>query len=174
MKNGNFFNNKWLDKNYNKKIEIPPYQYHTADIGNVAKKNLNDGSMSTFNNVIYTVETLNRDLANDLRSGKKNLENLIKKLIDINDEGKIELSNIAKDLSNKIVYIYDNLVTCINEQRSENLKLQFELAKASKEKNELKHEVELLTEAVRKLEVALGIEPDGAFEAMLKYANNGK
>ena len=42
--------------------------------------------MSTFNNVIYTVETLNRDLANDLRSGKKNLENLIKKLIDINDE----------------------------------------------------------------------------------------
>ena len=105
--------------------------------------------MSTFNNVIYTVETLNRDLANDLRSGKKNLENLIKKLIDINDEGKIELSNIAKDLSNKIVYIYDNLVTCINEQRSENLKLQLELAKASKEKNELKHEVELLTEAVR-------------------------
>ena len=105
--------------------------------------------MSTFNNVIYTVETLNRDLANDLRSGKKNLEVLIKKLVDINDEGKIELSNIAKDLSNKIVYIYDNLVTCINEQRSENLKLQLELAKASKEKNELKHEVELLTEAVR-------------------------
>ena len=107
--------------------------------------------MSTFNNVIYTVETLNRDLANDLRSGKKNLEVLIKKLVDINDEGKIELSNIAKDLSNKIVYIYDNLVTCINEQRSENLKLQLELAKASKEKNELKHEVELLTEAVRLL-----------------------
>ena len=78
--------------------------------------------MSTFNNVIYTVETLNRDLANDLRSGKKNLDILIKKLVDINDEGKIELSNIAKDLSNKIVYIYDNLVTCINEQRSENVR----------------------------------------------------
>ena len=50
--------------------------------------------MSTFNNVIYTVETLNRDLANDLRSGKKNLDILIKKLVDINDEGKIEQLNL--------------------------------------------------------------------------------
>ena len=157
--------------NYNKKIEIPPYQYHTADIGNVAKKNLNDGSMSTFNNVIYTVESLNRDLANDLRSGKKNLEVLIKKLVDINDEGKIELSNIAKDISNKIVYIYDNLVTAINEQRCENLKLQLEISNITKEKNNLRHEVELLTDAVRKLEVSLGVDQSTPFERMLEYSS---
>ena len=41
-----------------------------------------------------------------LRKGKKNLDVLIKKLIEINDEGKVELSNIAKDISNKIVYIW--------------------------------------------------------------------
>ena len=162
-------------QNFDKFLDSPPsYQYHTDDIGDIRKKNFTDGTVSTFNNVIRTIDTINQDLAIDLRKAKKNLDLLIKKLIEINDEGKIELSNIAKDLSNKIVYIYDNLVTCINEQRSENLKLQLELAKASKEKNELKHEVELLTEAVRKLEVALGVEPDGAFEAMLKYANGGK
>ena len=130
--------------------------------------------MSTFNNVIQTVDTINQDLANDLRSNKRIMDVLINKLVDINDEGKVELSNIAKDLSNKIVYIYDNLVTCINEQRSENLKLQLELAKASKEKNELKHEVELLTEAVRKLEVVLGVDQDNAFEKMLNYATMNK
>ena len=65
------------------------------------------------------------------------------------------------------MYIYDNLVTNINEQRSENLKLQIELSKALKDKNELRHEVELLTEAVRKLEVSLGVEQDTAFETML-------
>ena len=88
-------------------------------------------------------------------------------MVEINDLGKVELSNITKDLSNKIVYIYDNLVTNINEQRSENLKLQIELSKALKDKNELRHEVELLTEAVRKLEVSLGVEQDTAFETML-------
>ena len=127
--------------------------------------------MSTFNNVIYTVETLNRDLANDLRSGKKTLDNLIKKLVDINDEGKIELSNIAKDISNKIVYIYDNLVTAINEQRCENLKLQLEITKMTKEKNNLRNEVELLTEAVRKLEASLGVDESRPFEKMLEYSN---
>ena len=93
-----------------------------------------------------------------------------KKLIEINDEGKVELSNIAKDISNKIVYIYDNLVTAINEQRCENLKLQLEISKITKEKNNLRHEVELLTEAVRKLEVSLGVEQNPPFEKMLEYS----
>jgi hypothetical protein len=155
----NAFDNLYDNKNL--------YQYHTADIGDLLKKNAQDGTMSTFNNVIQTVDTINQDLANDLRSNKRIMDVLINKLVDINDEGKVELSNIAKDLSNKIVYIYDNLVTLINEQRSENLKLQLELAKATKEKNDIKHEVEVLTEAVRKLEVALGVEQSGAFEAQL-------
>ena len=114
---------------------------------------------------------INLSLAIDLRKGKKNLDVLIKKLIEINDEGKVELSNIAKDISNKIVYIYDNLVTAINEQRSENLKLQLEISNMTKEKNSLRHEVELLTEAVRKLEVSLGVEQSPPFEKMLEYAS---
>ena len=96
---------------------------------------------------------------------------LIKKLIEINDEGKIELSNIAKDISNKIVYIYDNLVTAINQQRCENLKLQLEITKMTKEKNNLRNEVELLTEAVRKLEVSLGVNESRPFEKMLEYSS---
>ena len=120
--------------------------------------------------LLKEVDTINQDLAIDLRKGKKNLDVLIKKLIEINDEGKVELSNIAKDISNKIVYIYDNLVTAINEQRCENLKLQLEISKITKEKNNLRHEVELLTEAVRKLEVSLGVDQSPPFERMLEYA----
>ena len=148
----------------------PTYQYHTEDIGDIRKKNIEDGTISTFNNVIKTVDTINQDLALDLRKGKKKLDVLIKKLIEINDEGKVELINIAKDISNKIVYIYDNLVTAINEQRCENLKLQLEISKITKEKNNLRHEVELLTEAVRKLEVSLGVEQSPPFERMLEYS----
>ena len=149
----------------------PTYQYHTEDIGDIRKKNIEDGTISTFNNVIKTVDTINQDLAIDLRKGKKNIDILIKKLIEINDEGKVELSNIAKDISNKIVYIYDNLVTAINEQRCENLKLQLEISKLTKEKNNLRHEVELLTEAIRKLEISLGVEQSSTFERMLEFSN---
>ncbi len=158
-------------QNFDRFLDTPPmYQYHTEDIGDIRKKNIEDGTISTFNNVIKTVDTINQDLAIDLRKGKQNLDVLIKKLIEINDEGKVELSNIAKDISNKIVYIYDNLVTAINEQRCENLKLQLEISKITKEKNNLRHEVELLTEAVRKLEVSLGVEQNPPFERMLEYS----
>ena len=159
-------------QNFDKFLDTRPmYQFHTVDIGDVRKKAPEDDTMATFNNVIKTVDTINQDLAIDLRKGKKNLDVLIKKLIEINDEGKVELSNIAKDISNKIVYIYDNLVTAINEQRCENLKLQLEISNITKEKNNLRHEVELLTEAVRKLEVSLGVEQSPSFEKMLQYAN---
>ena len=158
-------------QNFDKFLDTRPmYQYHTADIGDTRKKYSSDETAATFNNVIKTVDTINQDLAIDLRKGKKNLDVLIKKLIEINDEGKVELSNIAKDISNKVIYIYDNLVTAINEQRCENLKLQLEISNITKEKNNLRHEVELLTEAVRKLEVALGVEQSPPFERMLEYA----
>ena len=159
-------------QNFDRFLDSPPmYQYHTQDIGDIRKKNISDGTISTFNNVIKTVDTINQDLAIDLRKGKKNLDVLIKKLIEINDEGKIELSNIAKDISNKIIYIYDNLVTAINEQRCENLKLQLEISNITKEKNNLRHEVELLTEAVRKLEVSLGVDQSPPYERMLEYSS---
>ena len=155
---------------YEKFIDNPPsYEYKTVNIGDVRKKTFEtfENTTSTFNNVIETVSTINADLANDLRTSRKNINHLINLLVEINDIGKVELSNITKDLSNKIVYIYDNLVTHINQQRSENLKLEIELAKATKEKNEIRHEVEILTETIRKLEVALGVQPDPAFETMM-------
>ena len=157
---------------FDKFLDSPPmYQYHTQDIGDIRKKNISDGTISTFNNVIKTVDTINQNLAIDLRKGKKNLDVLIKKLIEINDEGKVELSNIAKDISNKVIYIYDNLVTAINEQRCENLKLQLEISNITKEKNNLRHEVDLLTEAVRKLEVSLGVDQSPPFERMLEFSS---
>ena len=159
-------------QNFDKFLDTAPtYQYHTEDIGDIRKKNIEDGTISTFNNVIKTVDTINQDLALDLRKGKKNLDVLIKKLIEINDEGKVELSNIAKDISNKVIYIYDNLVTAINEQRCENLKLQLEISNITKEKNNLRHEVDLLTEAVRKLEVSLGVDQSPPFERMLEFSS---
>ena len=158
-------------QNFDKFLDSPTsYKYHTEDNSDIRKKNLTEGTASTHNNVIKTIDTINQDLAIDLRKGKKNLDLLIKKLIEINDEGKIDLSNIAKDISNKIVYIYDNLVTAINEQRCENLKLQLEITKMTKEKNHLRNEVELLTEAVRKLEVSLGVEESRPFEKMMEYS----
>ena len=159
-------------QNFDRFLDSPPmYQYHTQDIGDIRKKNISDGTISTFNNVIKTVDTINQDLAIDLRKGKKNLDVFIKKLIEINDEGKVELSNIAKDISNKVVFIYDNLVTAINEQRCENLKLQLEISNITKEKNNLRHEVELLTEAVRKLEVSLGVDQSPPYERMLEFSS---
>ena len=168
----NFTSNGTGLQNFDRFLDSPPmYQYHTQDIGDIRKKNISDGTVSTFNNVIKTVDTINQDLAIDLRKGKKNLDVLIKKLIEINDEGKVELSNIAKDISNKVIYIYDNLVTAINEQRCENLKLQLEISNITKEKNNLRHEVKLLTEAVRKLEVSLGVDQSPAYERMLEFSS---
>ena len=168
----NFTSNGTGLQNFDRFLDSPPmYQCHTQDIGDIRKKNISDGTVSTFNNVIKTVDTINQDLAIDLRKGKKNLDVLIKKLIEINDEGKVELSNIAKDISNKVIYIYDNLVTAINEQRCENLKLQLEISNITKEKNNLRHEVELLTEAVRKLEVSLGVDQSPAYERMLEFSS---
>ena len=40
----------------------------------------------------------------------------------------------------------------------------------TKEKNNLRNEVELLTEAVRKLEVSLGVEESRPFEKMMEYS----
>lgn len=120
------------------------------------------------------MKNINNDLSQDLHICKKNINYLINLLVEINDLGKIELSTIAKDLSNKIVYIYDNLVTLINNQRTENLKMQLEVAKATKEKNDLRHEVDLLTEDVRLLEVSLGVQEDSAFESMLTLAKQTK
>ena len=40
----------------------------------------------------------------------------------------------------------------------------------TKEKNHLRNEVELLTEAVRKLEVSLGVEESRPFEKMMEYS----
>ena len=54
------------------------YQYHTEDIGDIRKKNIEDGTISTFNNVIKTIDTINQDLAIDLRKGKKNILYIIK------------------------------------------------------------------------------------------------
>ena len=55
--------------NFEKFLDSPPaYRYKTEHIGDVRKKPFDDGTVSTFNNVIESIGNINQDLANDLRT----------------------------------------------------------------------------------------------------------
>ena len=48
----------------------------------------------------------------------------------------------------------------INDQRCENLRLQYEISQLVKEKNSLNHSYKNLKSAVEKMEIYLGVSPD--------------
>lgn len=102
---------------------------------------------------------------------KKNISFIKERLKNSEEDNKDDISNTTKEVANKIVYIYDNLCTAINEQRCENLKLQLELTNLTKEKNSLRYDVDTLTESVRLLENVLGVNQDPIFEAQLSLIN---
>lgn len=160
---------KFLDTTTNQ------YMYKTDEIGYAKKNFKNEISMSTFTNVIETVSKMNADLANDLRMSQKNINHLINLLVEINDTGKNELvKNISMDIRNRIAFIYDNLCNNINQQRTENLKLELELAEATNEKNEIRYQVGVLSEEVRKLEESLGTVTDPGFDTMMKLTKKAE
>ena len=84
------------------------------------------------------------------------------------------MSEITKEIGNKILNFYEEKANKINEQRSENLKLQQELSKLIKEKNFLQHEVRNLVSALRSLEDFLGVDPSSTFNEKFPSSDNNK
>lgn len=60
---------------------------------------------------------------------------------------------------------YEEKSSQINEQRSENLRLQLELSSLVKEKNSIQHEVRNLLGNLKKMEEFLGIDCDSNFDS---------
>lgn len=87
----------------------------------------------------------------------------------IDETTKEGLSNITKELGNKIILFYDNLTELINQQRSVNLQLQLEINNHNKEKNTMRNELRNLVTSVKKLENVLGVEVDPKFDSMVTH-----
>jgi hypothetical protein len=102
-----------------------------------------------------------------LRISLKNIEYLKQSINNIDEKSRENLSNVTKEIGNKIIFIYDNLANAINDQRCENLRLQSEIASLTKEKNSLKHEIKNLVHSLKKLELFMGVEEDPNFENMI-------
>jgi hypothetical protein len=78
-----------------------------------------------------------------------------------------DLSEIAKDIGNKIIFLYDNISTLINEQRSMNLLLQTEMSNVNKENANLKCEIKNVAMQIKKIETFLGVDADPKFDSFL-------
>ena len=86
------------------------------------------------------------------------------KVENLNKENLIEMT---KEIGNNIITLYDNLTSSINEQRSENLRLQLEITTLNKEKNSLRHELKKVAQFTKKLEEHLGVDPDDKFDHLV-------
>jgi hypothetical protein len=80
---------------------------------------------------------------------------------------KESLVENTKEIGNNIINIYDNMTNLVNEQRSENLRLQFEVINLNKQKNSLRHEIKKLAQQTKKLEEHLGVDPDEKFDNLV-------
>lgn len=78
-------------------------------------------------------------------------------LIELDENGRAELSRFTKDSGNKLLNSYERYSKLINEQRCENLRLQYEIGNLVKDKNSIKHDIKNLQNAVQKLETYLGV-----------------
>ena len=129
------------------------YQYQINELTDIRNKNLeNNSPFQTFENDINTIDSTNQDLINDVKTGQRNMELLAQQLIDIHLEGKSELTNIAMEIGKKITDLYIYLIDTINKQNKEKFLLQLELEKALKENNELRQQVNFLSNEISKLE----------------------
>lgn len=78
-------------------------------------------------------------------------------MIDLDDNNRAQLSQFTKDLGNKLLNYYEKYSRMINEQRCENLRLQYEIGYLIKDKNSLKHDIKNLSNSITKFEKLLGI-----------------
>ena len=134
------------------------YQYQIDDINDMRNKNLeNNLPYKSFEYDISTINSTNQDILNDVKIGKRNMELLVQELINIHSEGKSQLSNIAREIGDKITDLYRYLIDTINNQNKEKYILELELNRALKENDELREQVNLLTSEVLKLEAIIKV-----------------
>ena len=146
--------------------------FKTNYIGEQDHMNREKFDRSTFNSVQEYNSLINLRLEEDLRQSRKNIDYINKELKDIEVNCREELSEITKDFGNKIISSYEAYSQAINDQRCENLRLQFEIANLIKEKNSLRHDVRNLVTSVRRLETFLGVKVDPTFDNVINNENN--
>ena len=130
------------------------YRYQINELTNLRNNYLDNYSPNkSFENDIKVINMTNEDLINEIKDGKKNMEILVQKLINIQTEGQSELTKIAKDIGEKITDLYKYLIDTINKQNEENYNLQIELNKALKENEKLKYQINFLRNELEKLEL---------------------
>ncbi len=158
---------------------VSTLEYKTMKIGDGLERP-EDITRSHFKNVTDYVEVnilnslknsliqqLQTNLEEDLRISLKNINYLRDTISRIDETTREELSAVTKEIGNKIIFLYDNLATSINDQRCINLHLQMEIANMTKEKNTLRHDIKNLTIGVKKLETQLGVDPDPKFDNLV-------
>jgi hypothetical protein len=104
------------------------------------------------------------NLEEDLRISMKNIEFLRYAISNLDESSREDLSAVTKDIGNKIIFMYDNLATSINEQRCLNLHFNMEITNMNKEKNTLRHEIKNLTLSIKNMETLLGVDSDPKFD----------
>ena len=108
-----------------------------------------------------------RNFDKDNGASQKNIDHIRQGLNHVNCVTREHLSNEAKDFGNKLINKYEDLAQEVNLQRSTNLGLQLEIANLLKDKNTLRHDIKVLFEQVKKLEVLLGVKNDPKFENIM-------
>ena len=148
--NGNLIVNPFKNRNTYR------YQFQVDAMTNLRNKYLdtisNNNRSNPFDKDITIINSSNEDLINDIKRGKRNMEILVQKLIDIQTEGRNELSNIANEMGNKITDLYKYLIDTINEQNKEKIKLEIEINNALRENSDLRRQISILTNELIKLE----------------------
>ncbi len=85
----------------------------------------------------------------------------------IDEIAREDMSEVTKEIGNKIIFMYDNIAVLINEQRSINLLLQTEMTTLNKENSGLKHEIKNVALHIKKMETFLGVDADPKFDSFL-------
>ena len=156
---------------------LQQYQYQINEINELRNRTIdnvdNNITLKSFDNDISNVNSVNQELIKDIQKGKKNMEILVQKLVKINSDGKSELTNITKDISEKITDLYGYLMNIIDQENKEKYKLKAELIKSLKENEELRNQVIFLTSEVTKLENIIRVSHrTSAFESTLNHSFN--
>ena len=175
--NKNFDNNEIFPERKKYLNNLQKYQYQVNEINELRNRTIdnvdNNISYKSFDYDISNVNSVNQDLIKDIQKGKKNMDILVQKLIKINSDGKLELTNITKEISEKITDLYGYLMNIIDQENKEKYKLKAELIRSLKENEELRKQVIILTSEVMKLEDIIRIShKTSAFESTLNNSFN--
>ena len=175
--NKNFDKTEIFPERKNYLNNLQKYQYQVNEINELRNRTLdnadNNITYKSFDYDISNVNSVNQELIKDIQKGKKNMDILVQKLVKINSDGKLELTNITKQISEKITDLFGYLMNVIDQDNKEKYKLKAELIKSLKENEKLKKQVIFLTSEVMKLEDIMRIShKTSAFQSTLNNSFN--